>query len=277
MAPLLQVATVGIGEKFGAAAFKEYQMSKGCYLVLALAIFTCFPSMAFHSLRCRYRYSGHIEGRVSSNNSEASLIDSLVRGFGDRDFTNAEGRYRLSGKGTLSFYTSFSSCPCRSIKIRVCSSKENFYEDCKDADERICSSRHFDERVNFRLEQIVLPELALGSCKRNDAFYTTSDGGCKNLRTQAVASALAPTTLNWVDALSYCDDLDQNVFSDWRLPSKAEIVGLQQTKFYLNFNVTEYYWSASTVNTLKSIAVRPSSGDTKQTPKTGTLPVFCVR
>jgi hypothetical protein len=68
-----------------------------------------------------------------------------------------------------------------------------------------------------------------GTCTINDEHFATLEGGCTDLNTGITYSAVnyypdaGSTNLTFSGASSFCSNLDQGGFTDWRLPTLAEI------------------------------------------------------
>ncbi len=95
------------------------------------------------------------------------------------------------------------------------------------------------------------------------------------------------TTRNWDDAVSYCESLTLAGYSDWRLPSKKELVSILDYSTYITIDTTyfpgaegKYHWSATTYasNSSHAWSVAFAYGHLNEYPKsTNYLPVRCVR
>src|SRR5262245_58711088 len=92
-----------------------------------------------------------------------------------------------------------------------------------------------------------------GACEVNDTAFTTREGGCQDQATNLVWSAITPNARNWSSAVSYCSNLVEGGYSDWRLPTLAELVTVDQNGaathladpqdlMWWNF----HFWSSST-------------------------------
>jgi hypothetical protein len=96
------------------------------------------------------------------------------------------------------------------------------------------------------------------------------------------------TTSKWADALIFCNTLDYDGKSDWRLPTQKELQtaynsGITSTAEMPNwiplFNLNNSYWSSSSNSPNPTFAwwVNPSSGKTDIENKTVLNRVICVR
>lgn len=154
-----------------------------------------------------------------------------------------------------------------------------------------------------------------GSCATSDASFTTLNGGCKDLNSGLVWSNVSGATQTWIQAVwdstvagstaadsydsdgaandydgtpatadssstSYCHDLVQNGFSDWRLPSSSELTTLVTNggATHLNFTVNQGFWSGTaTASGTKANSVNLSTGAVSSTNKTTAFAIVCVR
>jgi len=91
----------------------------------------------------------------------------------------------------------------------------------------------------------------------------------------------------WDDAISYCNDLTLGGYSDWRLPSKKELISIVDygtynpsidTTYFFNANAS-YYWSSTTVAGNSSFAwyVFFYSGNFNYFNKSNSSYVRCMR
>jgi len=92
----------------------------------------------------------------------------------------------------------------------------------------------------------------------------------------------------WEEACSYCDDLTLAGYSDWRLPSKKELMSIVNygTGIFLSIDITyfsnthgSFYWSSTTYVDNSSYAwdVNFSNGSVIHHSKSGNSYVRCVR
>jgi len=96
---------------------------------------------------------------------------------------------------------------------------------------------------------------------------------------------LEPPSLNWVDAIAYCTNLDLGGYSDWRLPNINEITSLVDDSkvdpaIYSIFRQRGYfYWSSTTYVKSKNYAwfIRFFDGSHNSNPKRTEHHVRCVR
>ena len=86
-------------------------------------------------------------------------------------------------------------------------------------------------------------------------------------------------TKNWDDAVKYCDTLELNGKSDWRLPSLGELTYAYKLKKKFHILRTDYYWSfsESISNSDEAWNIAFFYGDTYYNSKATKLYVRCVR
>lgn len=88
--------------------------------------------------------------------------------------------------------------------------------------------------------------------------------------------------MNRTQAINYCNDLSQHGYSDWRLPSQSELVGLYNM-LPNNIIATEHYWptdlfwSITTASGGRFILVSLRHGGNISTTGTDTREVTCIR
>lgn len=88
----------------------------------------------------------------------------------------------------------------------------------------------------------------------------------------------APRSMNWNDALNYCENLSESGYSDWRLPNIDElktIIGYEKSKL----GDTDQFWSSSTPSCCPDLAwyVDFSNGDVYNLYKSIDYHVRCIR
>ncbi|MFC1856590.1 DUF1566 domain-containing protein [Thermodesulfobacteriota bacterium] len=90
-----------------------------------------------------------------------------------------------------------------------------------------------------------------------DNFIINGDGTVTDTTTGLMWQQVTETyTMNWQNALSYCEALDLGGYTDWRLPNIKELASLADLNRYGpaidtdyfpdTFEVTEHYWSSTT-------------------------------
>ena len=114
-------------------------------------------------------------------------------------------------------------------------------------------------------------------------FYTYTDPKT-NLTWQVQTN---PTTMTWQEAMDYCKTLELDGHSDWRLPSKTELLSIvDSTRRYPAINVdifpdtvSSFYWSSTTYanNTNYAWLVRFYNGDDYGNYKSSSYYVRAVR
>ncbi|MCK4737009.1 MAG: DUF1566 domain-containing protein [Sulfurimonas sp.] len=85
--------------------------------------------------------------------------------------------------------------------------------------------------------------------------------------------------LTFDDAVSYCQDLEIDGNSDWRLPNLSELTELSQRMSYKESNKPYYFWSSTVNKSFKVSAWFVSFSDDYQhfSIKTNKFNVKCVR
>ncbi len=131
---------------------------------------------------------------------------------------------------------------------------------------------------------LFISSLALADFTRNHSKEVVTDTKT-NLMWQDDAS-VKTTKKTWNEAVSYCDNLSFAGFSDWRLPSRMELLGItDKTKYdpaikdgFLNVTA-DYYWSSSPSASVSSYAwvVYFKYGYDYWYYKSGSYLVRCVR
>lgn len=81
------------------------------------------------------------------------------------------------------------------------------------------------------------------SCVLEDANFATADGGCKDQSTGLVWSGSTwkrtQSYYSYSGAVSQCANLDEGGFSDWRLPSKDEMLAVEANDAHLYLDVLQ--------------------------------------
>lgn len=92
---------------------------------------------------------------------------------------------------------------------------------------------------------------AAGRCRVDSASFNTEEGGCLDFRSGVVWSRKAGELKTYTQANDYCRRLtiaNQDGFSDWDLPTDAELKSLSQNetaKTHLAFSTVGFFWSRS--------------------------------
>ena len=96
---------------------------------------------------------------------------------------------------------------------------------------------------------------------------------------------ISSVSLEWLNAINYCENLTLNSFNDWKLPNKTELLSIvdynkssPSISTFLNTKLG-YYWSSSTSNDDKMEAwiINFKLGHTNKNNKNKSLYVRCVR
>lgn len=91
------------------------------------------------------------------------------------------------------------------------------------------------------------------------------------------------TYRTWSDANSYCNDLVSGGASDWRLPTRAELVSFynaypnNKIKTVLGWPTNDVYWSSTVYSAGTHYIVNLSTGNISAGPDSRTVYVTCVR
>lgn len=247
-------------------------------LVLGISLGICTIAPANHlGGSVSLDYTIHLEGRVRSRYDGFPINNAEVRSQSDHDRTNSSGKYELFIRG--SDWVSGNFCGSTGYH-EVCAREEGFYRGCSKAGSyRVCyDGQHIHASLNFSLEPIVIEGLPLGACKRDDSFYTSAAGGCKNLRTGNIISSMSSNTMDLDTAKAYCEDLEDNGFTDWSLPLKTQIATLkQQAAYHLNFDIRNLVWTSDAVVRSKGVVARISTRRAARTLISFLAHVVCVR
>ena len=86
--------------------------------------------------------------------------------------------------------------------------------------------------------------------------------------------------LRWKNAINYCKDLSLGGYTDWRVPSKDELMALYKNKNQLENVSSDSYWSSTTHasnNSDHAWSIYLSSGDQYSYSKSTSHYVRCVR
>lgn len=105
----------------------------------------------------------------------------------------------------------------------------------------------------------------------------------------SAADLVTPGLLSWSDAVTECNDLDYNGYSDWRLPNHLEMISLydpEQTSIvsikspFVNNDAAGHFWCGLTRKSGNTNASRIQMASTfaaATVAKTGTYSVIAVR
>ena len=93
-------------------------------------------------------------------------------------------------------------------------------------------------------------------------------------------SLLTDNGFTWQEAAEYCENLEEDGFSNWRLPTKYELFEtFKRNDFGSRFGETDVLWSSteSNVRAELSVAVNFTANQEAEFPKENKLRVRCIR
>lgn len=99
---------------------------------------------------------------------------------------------------------------------------------------------------------------------------------CIDSATGYMWSQQAPMDMTWSDAVNYCENLNQGVFSDWHLPSLnllKSLIGSGSSKL----GDTGWFWSSTSNDSNHASDVNFSNGKGRSSSKSDKDSVRCVR
>jgi len=129
---------------------------------------------------------------------------------------------------------------------------------------------------------------AYGACVQEGVNFQTADGGCKDLQTGRVwsidATKIHGVTYTRQLAMSYCADLVEEGYSDWRLPTLAEYqaAAANGAGDYLELAYPDtagsWRWTSTLAsNRKKGYLAKISDGSSWLVSLGSTTYLFCVR
>jgi hypothetical protein len=136
---------------------------------------------------------------------------------------------------------------------------------------------------------LVVPFSAQADCILNDAEWDSTDGGCLDLSpgglVWSVESKKATLSSHtYAAAVTYCNNLVEGGFDDWRLPTKAEMVAIsfRNAATHLNYSNSAFNWRWTSTpgtgaNRNKIWAVKIGDGSSQLSSKQSIYFEFCVR
>lgn len=114
-------------------------------------------------------------------------------------------------------------------------------------------------------------------CAGGDANWATAEGGCKDLQTGLVWSLPGPCCVNWNTATQYAADLVEGGYSDWRLPTRAELETAASHLAYPQLLGSGECWSSTTQGGTRAYTVNLQTGVATLRLKGSSLSFHCVR
>jgi|GEM_PF-6415280 len=136
---------------------------------------------------------------------------------------------------------------------------------------------------------LVVPFSAQADCILDDTEWGSVDGGCRDLQAGGIVWSVESKKAtgfshNYASAVSYCNDLVEGGFDDWRLPTKTEMVTIsfRNAATHLSYLNSPLNWRwSSTPGTggskNKIWGVRIGDGTSVLQAKTSIGFEFCVR
>lgn len=122
-----------------------------------------------------------------------------------------------------------------------------------------------------------------GACETNDGSFSTREGGCQDQVGNLVWSSLPDSFFTWAGASSYCSNLVEGGFSDWRLPTRNELVAADQHGAATHLadpadmmQQNYLFWSSTTQGN-KAYAHNFATDANPLLQKTSFVPAYCVR
>lgn len=112
-------------------------------------------------------------------------------------------------------------------------------------------------------------------CVGGDANWVTAEGGCKDLQTGLVWS-LSNCCSDWNTANQHAADLNEGGYSDWRLPSRAELETAASHLAAAQLVGAGSSWS-STTQGQRAYYVNLSTGTATLALKASSISFYCVR
>lgn len=123
-----------------------------------------------------------------------------------------------------------------------------------------------------------------GSCRKDDEFYSSEEGGCLQFKTGFVMSLRFYDKIPQQEAVKYCDSLNEGGKTDWVLPTSKQLRQLSDSeeglRSYLRFSTAGFFWTSgisSSHRETSGIGVIPATGETALLPPKTEAFALCVR
>lgn len=262
------------------------------WLLFGLLVANCTELSAEPSGTYQVPYRLLIRGYIRSSGPTQPRFHILVNGrrVGQSD-PNGSYSHLIKGVVRLSTYMFNEQIYVSRFLIssnEICAVGENHYKECKSEHYFTPTTRLDRLETNYRLYvnispvQIINHNVPITACKKQDARFFTTEGGCKDKNTRLVFSSPAEEAHTFNNAQDYCQDLDQGGYADWRLPTAVEMRGISgvPANIHFNFDTQHFFWAA-TENRTKTAAqafyLRNRKDNIRNLPEDKAAKVLCVR
>lgn len=195
-------------------------------------------------------------------------LTNMIRAFATNDLA-----YDLNGSGTVD--RADLTLLIRSIRAFLTAVCPNATiepgEQCDDG-----NATNNDSCTN--LCKISVATNADSTCKKQDQYFESTHGGCHNLATNITWSSLQTNVQNQQAALTLCENLTSNGFTDWSLPTAIQItdVALRYAPEYFDFKTNQLFWSSS-LSSGSGVIANLSNTSQFIGNRFASYPVVCIR
>ena len=110
---------------------------------------------------------------------------------------------------------------------------------------------------------------------KEESFFGSTPND--NTKGKVTASADRIGAANWNTSVSYCNELIENGYSDWYLPSLVELGEIYANRAAIGSFNTGTYWSSDEANSTDGSYYKFDSGTTGSKNKNGTSSVRAIR
>ncbi len=125
---------------------------------------------------------------------------------------------------------------------------------------------------------------AVKLCKLDDGVFQSvpENGGCEHIPSQTAWSKAFSDTFNYEDALSKCESLSENTFSDWALPDQVQftnVAGAAKAGSHFNFSTADrnFWVKQASITKNNGLTIDLGSGATDSIKVSKKASVVCVR